>query len=201
MDFQDLSDIWNSANQDREEKVKINARLFKDVSTRRIRSGLWQLKWTNWFEAIVGLFFLNFLLRFTAAHFSEWTLVLPMLLLIGLTLFSLTINGLQLYHYYQINSQYSVLETQKALERLRFYELMEINSLLVIIPLFPIPFFLLVNHWLNVDLSQLQGYILSFTLGSIVIAGILVLILRRFRNAELKESLAFLRELKGLEAG
>lgn len=71
------------------------------------------------------------------------------------------------------------------------------RALLVVIPLFATPFLIVFAHaFLGIDLYQWQDHLLRFTLGSAGVAVILVFILQRFPNKDLKQSLEFIRELR-----
>lgn len=201
MNFEELSNIWNDADSQAGDKLSINQRLLREVSVSRIKDKLYEIKWTAYFELVVGFFWNIFLIGFVIDHFFELKFAFPAFLLLAISIFSMVLNGYQLKQYYSLRADESVLQTQKRVAYLRFLELTDVRSLLVIIPLFAAPFFIVTaKSLLGLDLYIFQEQLLQFTLGSIVVAVILVFFLLRYPNKALKESIAFLKEIHANES-
>jgi len=201
MEFEQLTSIWNNANPTLDQTVKINKELVKTISFSKVKSRLVDIKWTSIFQIVVGIWFLDFLLGFALGHSGEMKFFLPALTLIVLSIYSLAIDIAQLVMVLTIHSKASVAEAQKKLSALKKLEAYDVYSLLVIIPLFSLPFMIVLGKGVadfdlyNFDLS----WMISYTAGSIVIAAIVVFFLRKFPNKGLRESIAFLEELKETE--
>jgi membrane protein implicated in regulation of membrane protease activity len=200
MNLQDLQNIWHSADDQLDKSVKINRNLFKEVSMREIRIKLREIKWQSYFELIVGVFFAIWLIGFMIDHGAEFQFLFPAGVLLGITLFDVVFNIYKLTSYYQIDSRFSVLQTQKTLEKLKYYEAMGINVLLVIIPLFSGAFLIVMAKAIaGFDLYVFSTWLTYHVIGSVVVALILVFILRRFPNRKLEESITFLKDIREME--
>lgn len=201
MKFEELSSVWNSSDMELEKTVQINKELIKEISFSKIRSRLYEIKWTSYFEIIIGVIWFNFLVGFIIEHFSAWQFSVPAGALLLIAAFSIALEGSKLYLYYTLDSQSAVADAQKKLSKLKQLEVMDTYSLLVIIPLFAVPFLVVVaKAFLHIDLYDiLSGWLIQIFISSIVIAGILVFILIRYPNRRLIESIEFLKELKEKE--
>ncbi|MFT3701049.1 MAG: hypothetical protein QM802_01700 [Agriterribacter sp.] len=203
MKYEELIEIWNSSSTELQTKTAINQKLVKEVAFRKIRSGLYEIKWTSYIEIVVGIVWFAFLLRFMIANIEAPRFLLSALFLLCISLYSLILNAYKLKLFFSIDSKFSVLQTQQKIQRLSFLEFIDVSSLYVIIPLFSVPFGVVIaKHFLNVDLFELGIFgkgLLYYTLGSFIVATIIVFILRKFRSNRLKESMEFLQELKEVE--
>ena len=198
MEFEELSNIWNKSDLELEESVEFNKELVKRVGVNKIKSGLYEIKWEAIIEIVVGIFFFKFLGGFIFEHFTEIKFLIPALFLFNLTLFGVLTEGFRLYLYYSISPNDPVLKVQQKLARLRYMEFVEIYSLLVIIPLFSAPFFIVIaKAFLHISLYEFNlSWLISYTAGSVVIALILVIVLRLFPNKNLTNAIAFMKDLK-----
>ncbi|WP_373512444.1 hypothetical protein [Persicitalea sp.] len=197
MDFQELSTLWNNNDQELSQQIEIRQKLVEEVSIRKVRRHLAEIKWTSYFELGVSFIFLPFITRYLSDTFSESKFFIPGLMLLVLTLFSLLFTSYQLVLYYGIQTGTSVVQTQLKVARLRFLESLEINLLYIVIPLFYAPFMIVVAKAVaNFDLYQFSNLLIYSTSGSVVIALILVFFLKKFPSKRLRESLSFLNELK-----
>lgn len=203
MNFQELTNIWNSADKQLDKAVSINKELIKEVSTNRIKSHLYEIKLTSMIEVFINFFWSIFLIRFIFGHTFDYRFIIPATALLIAALFSLILDVYKLSLYFGINARFSVVKTQKQLERLRYLELLGINSLYIIIPLFSLPFLIVVTKaFLNIDIYSIEiiGKVFTYyTIGSFVVAFILVFILKKYPNKNLKESIAFLNDLNETE--
>ena len=197
MNFQELTQIWQQTDQAIESKSSLNRRLFKEASTSKIRSHLYEIKWTSYIQIIIGFFFFIFLLEFAMSHLAMLKFAIPAFVLIAITLFGVVLDSYQLFVYYSIQADDSIVQTQSRLEKLRQIETIDNLSLLVLIPLFVAPFaIVMAKAFLAVDLYSIFGMLINFTIGSAVVAIILTVLLIIYPNKKLKESIEFTRELK-----
>ncbi len=200
MNLQELTNIWHSADHDIENHMKINKALLNEVSVHKIKSNLREIKWSNIFEIIANILFLMFLVGFVAAHFSALPFAIPAFLLIGFSIFSLVFCSYKLSLYYGIDAKASVLQNQKKIEKLKYYELVEKNLLYVIIPVFSTTFLIVMAKALfDYDLYRLGHWLVTYTLGSFVVALIIVFMLKRYPNKNLQKSIDFLKEINETE--
>lgn len=200
MDFQELSVLWNSADQALSQQVEIKQKLVKEVSIRKVRGHLAEIKWTAFFELGISILFLPFVMRYLTDTFSENKFFLPGLMLLVLTLFSLIITIYRLVLYFGIRAETPVVQTQLKVARLRYLELLEIDLLYVLIPLFYAPFMVVMAKAVaNLDLYRFGSWLIYSTLGSVVVALVLVFFLQKFPNKQLQESLGFLNELREVD--
>ena len=200
MDLQELQTIWNSPNKELDTSIKINKTLFKEVSIRQVRSNLAEFKFSNLFELVANLIFFVLLTGFFIDNYTLAKFSVPAAFLILLSLSSIIFNGYQLYLYSRIDSRFSIIETQRTIERLKYYERLDTNILMVIIPLFASAFLIVAaKAFINFDLYSLGNVLIQFTAGSIVVAAIIVFFLRKFPNKHLQESISFLKEIKEIE--
>jgi hypothetical protein len=200
MNFDELKNMWTSMDADLEQNLTVNQLLLKDFSIQKIKSHLYELKWTAWIEIIVSLLFFSFLADFIGRHLSEMKFLIPAIAIWALTLSQLIYGIYTLYHFYSLNSGDTVLKTQKNLERLKYLELLDTRLLLIIIPIFSGPFLIVLGKALiGFDAYQLGNYLISYFLGSIVIAMIIVYVMKKFPDKSIDESIDFLKNLKEIE--
>lgn len=197
MKFKELSGIWNSTDMELEQSVQINKELVKQIGLRKVKSRLYEIKWTGIFEIAVGFLFFNFLVNFIVAHFVEFKFFVPAVILLAITLSSLIFEIYRMRLFYTIDAKTAVIEAQKKLAQLKRLEILDIYSLIIIIPLFASPFLIVIaKAFLNIDLyMHFTNWLIQLSAGSILIAAILIYILKRFPNKNLQESIDFLKEL------
>ena len=197
MNLQELNQIWNDSDLSQEQVFSVNQHLLKEVSTQKIKSQLYEVRWTAYFELIVGLFWVLFLIRFAADNFGALQFALPALILLGISLFNMILSSTQLGMLYAIRPENSIIETQQRLEQIKYIEEFSKRSLYVIIPLFSTPFLIVAaKAFLGINLYTVATWLTSYAIGSIVIGIIVVFLLRRFPNKNLQESINFLKDLK-----
>ena len=200
MDFKELSTLWSSDDQALDQQIKIRQKLVKEVSIQKVRGHLATIKWTSFFELAVNLLFAQFIGRYLAENFFEMKFFVPGLLLFTLTVGSLIFSGYKLTLFYGIQTGFSVLQTQQKVTRLRYLELLGTNLLYLLIPLFYAPFMIVIAKSLaNYDLYRHNDWLLYSTLGSVIVALIVVYFLKKFPDKRLQEAQSFLYELKEAE--
>ncbi len=198
MEFNEIVNIWNKPQQP--QSIKINQLMLKEISTNRIKAGLSEMKWTAIFQWVVGIFWIFFLTNFIAAHIGELKFFIPALILFSITIFGFFIDGYKLHLYYSIKPYNSIVSTQRKLEKLRLLDTIDSLSLLILIPLFAAPFaIVMVKYIANLDLYTGFEHLVSFTIGSFIVAVIITVLLILFPNKNLKASIEFLNELKESE--
>lgn len=200
MELHELTNIWNGTDNKMESALKINKSLFMEVSINRIKSNLKSLRWTSYFEIIVNLLFMYFIVKFSISHFNVVKFLIPALLLVAFTFYSLIFSINKLILHYGINAQTPVLHTQQKLEKLKLLEIRERQMLYIIIPLFS-PTFLIVGAeaFLNIDLYQYLNWLIAQTAASFVIAVIIVFIIKKFPDKNLQQTISFLNEIAETE--
>lgn len=197
MDFQDLSTLWNSTDQQLNAQIEIRQKLVKEVGMRKVRTHLAEIKWAAFFELAANIVFLLFMSRYLAKNFSEIKFFLPGLLLLIFTIGSLILSSYKLTLYYGIQAGLSVVQTQRKVARLRYLELLSTNLLYLAIPLFYAPFMLVIAKAVaNFDLYRYGDWLMYSTLGSVGVALVVVYLLKKFPSKRLQEAHSFLNELK-----
>ncbi len=198
MKFKELTDIWNSTDMELEQSVQINKELVKQIVLSKVKSRLYEIKWTGIFEIAVGILFFNFLVSFIVAHFADFRFYIPALILLIITVFSLIFEIYRMRLFYTIDSKTAVIEAQKRLAQLKKLEIRDLHSLIIIIPLFSSPFLIVAaKAFLNMDLYAFNtNWLIQLSAGSILVAAVLIFILKKIPNKKLQESINFLNELK-----
>ena len=197
MKFEELSSIWNSVDFELDNTVQVNKQLVKDLGLSKVKSSLSELKLSVIFQIVVGFMFINFIMDFFVQNLTHFQFSGPAFFLLAFTAAGLVVSIYQLWLSLSINAELSVVEAQKKLMRLQTIEVLDIYSILIIIPLFYAPFMIVgAKAFFNFNLYELSSnWFVYQTIGSIVIAGIVVFVLRKFPNKKLKESIDFLNEL------
>ena len=175
----------------------------KEVAFKKIKSGLFEIKRNAYLGLVVYFFWSLFLGGFMLNHLLEMRFFLPAQLLLGFSIVGFVISVYRLKLYLSISTRYSVLQTQRKIERLNQLQLLDIQSLLIVIPLFSVPFaIVMAKALLNLDLFTFAIFVklaLYATVGGLIVAVIMVFILTKFPNKNLKASIDFLNELKETE--
>lgn len=200
MDFQELTALWNSTDQELDKQIEVKKQLVKEVGMRKIRNHLAEIKWRAFFELAVNLPFLLFLSRYLADTFSDMKFFIPGLILFVLAVLSIIFSGYRLTRYFGIRVGTSVVQNQLKVARLRYLDSLETNLLWVAIPLFYSPFLIVVaKAFANYDLYRQSNWLITGTMGSIVVALIIVFFLKKFPGKRLLETQDFLNELRAAE--
>lgn len=206
MEYEELIGIWNNSDMALKTNVQVNRKLIKEVAFKKIRSGLFEIKWTSFSELFVDFFWSYFLIGFIIDHFQDYKFSLQALVLLSMAIYGFILSIHKLRTYFSINPGLSVIKTQYKIERLKRLELHSLQSLYFIIPLFSAPFaIVMAKAMLNINLYSfgiLGNALPYYTFGAVVVAVILVFVIKKFpgkRDRNLKESIAFLNELKESE--
>lgn len=200
MDFQELTLLWNSTDHELDRQIEIKKKLVKETGMRKVRSHLTGLKWNALFELAANLPFLWFICRYLADNFSDMKFFIPGLLLLALTVGSVFFSVYRLALYFGISAETSVVQNQLKVVRLRYLESLEANLLWVAIPLFYAPFLIVMARAIaHYDLYRQSSWLITGTMGSIVVALIIVFFLKKFPSKRLLETQSFLNELRATE--
>lgn len=203
MKFEELTEIWNSPDMELEKSVQINRQLVKQLGMKKVKSHLFEIKWSAIFEIVTQFVFAVILIGFMVNHFAQLWFYIPATILLGFTLFSLIVEIIKLSLFLTLDSGSAVVESQKKLSRLKYFEMLDINSLYVIVPLFPVPFLIVFAKLLfGYDLYQfdVMKLFLYSLLGGLLVAVIIVYFLKKFRGKNLDESISFLEGLNEIES-
>jgi len=199
MNFEELSKIWNQDHKE-ETHIEINERLLKEVSFNTVRNSLKEIKWSSIIEIVINYIWLFFLVEFIISYFNQAQFSIPAGILIIISVFSILIESYKLILYCTANVQSSIIGAQKKLEKLKFLELFDVNSLYIVIPLFFIPFLVVFSKGIiGIDIYEFgfsMREILVATGSTFIISVIIVYFLKAFPNKELNESLDFISELR-----
>lgn len=200
MELHELQNIWNGSDNKMENTVKINKSLFMEVSINRIKTELSPTRRTCFFEIIVNLLFLFIMIKFSVSQLSEIKFLIPGLLLIAFSCYSIIFSLKKLNLLYDIKAETPVVLTQKKLEKLKHMEIREKHMLYIFIPLLS-PVFLIVGAkaFFNSDLYLFINWLIAQTAASILIAAIIVYVLKKFPDKNLDRTLKFLNEIAETE--
>lgn len=200
MELHELQNIWNGSDNKMENTVKINKSLFMEVSINRIKTELSPTRRTCFFEIIVNLLFLFIMIKFSVSQLSEIKFLIPGLLLIAFSCYSIIFSLKKLNLLYDIKAETPVVLTQKKLEKLKHMEIREKHMLYIFIPLLS-PVFLIVGAkaFFNSDLYLFINWLIAQTAASILIAAIIVYVLKKFPDENLDRTLKFLNEIAETE--
>lgn len=200
MELQELVTIWHSSDQELDEKLKINHSLFKEVSVNKIRSLLGEVKWTHIIEIVINYVFLVFLIGFFVDYFSVWKYAIPAGILILIITYSIGFNIHMLRLFYRIDVKSTILQTQKTVESLKYYQLLDRKMLYVIIPIFSTPFLIVMaEFFFGFDLYMLGTWLIAYAAGSLIVAVIVVYIFSKFPDKNMEKAISFIREIKDFE--
>jgi hypothetical protein len=201
MNLEEITKIWHANDEQLLDTVSINKQLLTEVTTKRVQSRLYEIKWTAYFELVVESFWIIFLEGFLVDHFWEIQYSIPAGFLLLIAIFSMILNGSRLHRFYQLDASKTVLETQRQVEYLRYLELFDNRSLYVIMPLFATPFLIVVaKAFFNFELYSWGDILWNFTIGSFVVAFIIGYLLNRYPSRAIRETLDFLKEIKETNA-
>jgi len=197
MEFKELTEIWKQSDMHQDEAIKVNHRLIKEVGLNKIKTSLRAIQWSSIFEIIIQILFTGFFINFLQNHHAQPAFSIPAALILALIVFNLLFEGYRLALFYSIKTDCQVLKAQKKLSRLKKLEIFDTYSLLVIIPVFTLPFLIvLAKAILNWDLYLLgTGWMIQTIIGSFVVAAILVFIIRKHPNKKLRKAIKFIDEL------
>ncbi|MDH3651539.1 MAG: hypothetical protein OEQ53_17785 [Saprospiraceae bacterium] len=198
MEYLELIQLWDTSDNS-DINISLNKKALNELTTKKLKSGIVEIKWSSIIEIIVTSIWIIFLVTFITEYLQDIKLLLSAIILIVISIFSLIIEINKLYLYYSIDHNFSVFQAQKRIEKLKFLEKLDINSLYLLIPLFFVPFVLVFTKGiLHIDLFELgfSGYEMTLSiLGSIIIAIVMVLVLRKSQFKSLNESLEFLKDI------
>lgn len=197
MEFKELTEIWKQSDMHQNEAIKVNHQLIKEVGLNKIKTSLREIQWSSIVEIIIEILFSGFLINFLQNHQGEPAFSIPAALILGLVLFNLLFEAYRLTLFYSIKTDSPVWKAQKKLSRLKKLEIFDTFSLLVIIPVFALPFLIvLAKALLNWNLFELgTGWMIQTIIGSFVVAAVLVYFIRKHPSKKLRKAIQFIEEL------
>ena len=197
MEFNELELLWKNTGSSLDANVSLNRKMIKELTYKKVKAGLIEIKATSYIELIVALFWANYLVTFLIDHLQEFKFMLPAIILLGITIFSTVLSIKKLVAYRSIKADETIIKTQKLLLSLRNLEKMDVKSILVIIPLFSAPFFIVVaKAWFNFDLYVFSSMLANYTAGSLFVAIILFFVLNRYSYRQIDQSIEQLDKFK-----
>jgi len=198
MEYTELSRLWE-ANKSADINITLNQNAINEVTVNKLKSSLSEIKLSSIIEIVVNFIWLGFLGNFAIKYYQETYFLLAGIILFGISIFSVVLEINKLYSFTSIDNNFSVFKAQKRIEKLKFLEKLDINLLYFIIPMFFVPFVLVITKGiLNIDLLQLGfgvNEIVLATAGSTIVAIFIVFVLRKSQFKSMNESLKFLKEL------
>lgn len=198
MEYTELSRLWE-ANKSADINITLNQNAINEVTVNKLKSSLSEIKLSSIIEIVVNFIWLGFLGNFAIKYYQETYFLLAGIILFGISIFSVVLEINKLYSFTSIDNNFSVFKAQKRIEKLKFLEKLDINLLYFIIPMFFVPFVLVITKGiLNIDLLQLGfgvNEIALATAGSTIVAIFIVFVLRKSQFKSMNESLKFLKEL------
>ncbi|AGA77576.1 hypothetical protein [Echinicola vietnamensis] len=199
MEFKEISDLWKNAPDRPGSLEVVNRLLLEEVTSQKIRSGLVEGKLSTFIELGLDIIWLGFLGRFLGEHLEMTQFMVPAIILLLGTVFSLGLVSYRLWLFYSAHHEDAIRDAQLKVARLQYLEELEIKLLWIMIPLYTVPFLIvLAKGFLDLDLYQWSGFLWQISAGSIVVAAIMVVILRRNPSKKLKEARDFLDELENM---
>lgn len=202
MNFDELTEIWRQDNNG-SARIDVNKKLLKEVSFHTIKNNLKEVKWGSIFEVVINYIWIFFLVEFIIGNFGQINFSLPAAILLFIAIYSVIFESYKLYLYFNINTQLPILKTQQKLEKLKFLELFDTNSLYFIIPVFFVPFVVVISKGiLGIDIYDMgfsEREILFGTLGSFLVSSLVIYFLKLYPSKKLIESIDYIKDLKEIQ--
>lgn len=203
MELEELKNIWKTHDEQLDNHVQVNRELLETVSLDKVKSLLREFTGTRLFEfcfdVMVSLFLINFLVQ----HFNaDWSFIIPAAILLIFSVVDFGLHLSNLKSLYQIHYKDSILETQKGVQQLQLNLRRERQYLYVAIPLFfPLLVLVVAKAWWNLDLYPYLWsiYGITYLLGSLVIAVLVIWLLKKFPDKRMEEAARFLEEIEAFE--
>lgn len=195
-DIQELTKLWNGSDVDINESISINKQLLKEVTISKVRNLLTEIKWNSIIGIAISFWFAQYLIGFILDNYAITKFLIPAVMLLVFTIAEFIQSIYQLVLYYTIHSDAPIIIAQKKVARLKYIEELEINALLILIPLFWCAF-LIVVAWsvFDVDIFEWKNVLVYQLIGSIVVAVLITLFLRKHSDGKLKTAAEFLDEI------
>ncbi len=200
MNIQELTNLWNAGESSDQDLVTLNRKLLKSVTIYEVKSMLGELKWSWIIELVINALFFPFILQFIVGHYQSFEFFIPGIIVLLVNVSGILICIYKIRTYLGISPQFPVWEMQLKLTRLKYIETIEVNSLFVIIPVFSAPILIVLAQGLfGFNLYLLGDWIINYTLGSVVVGVIVVLIIKKYPSKKLENAIALFRDIKEIE--
>jgi len=197
MEINSLQNIWDSVDGKTNSTFKLKTQMTTLVASNKVKSLLTEIKWTAYFEIFANMFMLYFLVPFISNHLDQNIFLVAACILYLIGLYSVISRIYTLYLFYSIKMDAPILKMQRIVARLRYLENLDLNLLWIFIPLFVAPFLLVsAKGILGLDLSAFHNAGISLTLGSLLVAAIIILLLKKYPSKAWQEAKAYLKEVE-----
>lgn len=200
MNYQELESIWADSDEDLDQQITINQPLINEITMKKIKSNLFETRLDILLELILTIPFLKLFKDFCLHHWYEPKFLLPGLFLLGLSMFTILFASYKLYLLSRVNRSYPILKSQRNLTLIQYFNRMEINTLLFLIPTFSLAFLLVAAKGIiGLDLYLIHFPFIPYLIGSFLVGLIIILFLKLFPDKKLAKAITFLEDLKKME--
>jgi len=202
MELDQLKKIWKDYDEAIEPRLELNKELLKEASVKKVQSFMFEFRLENYLELLINGIACTYLIKLLIGGFEDLKFVLPVTFLIILLGFELAWNLYKLIQSDKLSYKRPLIENLKVLEKLRLYNRWEIQSLIVLIPMFSASFLILIPKlFFDLDVFPLLGDgVWYFVLGSVVVGLVLAGILSLFPDRKMNQAINFLREISQYES-
>jgi len=198
MNFDELADSWQTADDGLHQNIIINQSQINKKAMRKIRSNLSETKWEALFELVVNIPFFYFLKGFCFGSYQAPPFLIPGLFLFIICVGTIIFCGYKLLLISRISPKFPIVEAQRNLLLLQYYNRLEINSLYFLIPTFSLAFLIVfAKGMFHVNLYAIFGWSMIPYFGwSVVVGAIIVILMKLFPDKQLQRAIRALEELK-----
>jgi hypothetical protein len=201
MVLDDMKQAWSSSNQSNSD-LAINEDKLISI-TRKSKGKLSEFRTDNLAELIIYSFLMLYLGNFLQSHLSEPKFFFAGMILFVLSGINVVFNIYALDFYGRLSPSSKITELQNRLSRIRLYLIWERYLMVILIPLYIIPFGLVVAKGvLGVDLFPLLSVISFKIIASWSIIGtLIVFLITRGEMRRLKKVGEDLKTIREFERG
>jgi len=197
MNNQELEDLWSASDEALDQQVNINQPILNAITMKKIKSNLVETRWDILLEFLINIPFLSLFKDFCINHIYQPKFLLPGLFLLLLTAGTIVFTGYKLFLLSRINRNYPILKTQRNLVLIEYFNRIEVNSLIFLIPTFSLAFLLVaLKGLIGLDLYLVSFPFIPYLIGSFLVGLVIMTCLKLFPDKKLKETILFLEELK-----
>ncbi|MEQ8927178.1 MAG: hypothetical protein RLO81_15260 [Fulvivirga sp.] len=190
MNYEELESLWNSTEKLSTSQIELNKQLIRETLVKKVRSKLSEMKWESIFWLIIGYFWIEYLVAIMIDFWGQNQFFIPATILALITLFSIVLISQKLYHFYSMKSENSILENQRHIRKLKQLELIDVKSLIIIIPLFAVCFLIVMAKYvLDFNLYQFTENLVYHTISSFFVGMIITFFLLKHTRKSLEETI------------
>lgn len=201
MEFIDLKELWELNNNTK--NLELTKKGIETLSRQKVKHNLSEIEWSAIIEISLTSIWFIFLTNFILEHRNIDPYFYSSIFLILAAIFSIILESRKLFLYKSLDYTASLLKSQTIIERLKFWEELDLKLIYILIPLFVVPFSLVFCKGIvKIDLLE-YGFgtseVISLLIGSILIAIMIVFLLRKTAFKELNASIQFIKEMNEFE--